>query len=83
MSILYTVMPLDLVWGSQNYQTGASGAAGMAAPAAAILALGDGRFVEIESGPAGPVLRRLHSSNPLDYLDPRLQPGSPQPWRQG
>ncbi|MCG0238045.1 MAG: YlzJ-like family protein [Firmicutes bacterium] len=92
MSVLHTVMPLSVVlegaWvsGPLPYGTGVPGS-GPAYPAAAgggmgaveMVALGEGRFLEVQTGAAGRSVVRLHSSRPADYLDPRFQPGAP--WR--
>lgn len=60
--ILWTVMPMELVM-----------QAGDGAPAFTAVRRGD-RLVMLR--PDGTV-ERLLSTNPLDYLDPALQPGQP------
>ena len=83
MCILHTVMPLDVVLAGLDLPT-ATGpvTAGLPATGAGrtpVVALGTGRFIEVEAGPHGFRVRRLISPLPRDYLDPALQPGSPFP----
>lgn len=80
MCILHTVMPLDLVLAGLDPASGtAPVAAGLPTGASPthVMALGGARFVEVEAGPHGLVVRRLISPVPRDYLDPALQPGTP------
>ncbi|BDG59436.1 YlzJ-like family protein [Caldinitratiruptor microaerophilus] len=83
MCILHTVMPLDVVLAGLDLPSG-TGPVPAGLPAAGtgrtqVVALGGARFVEVEAGRHGFVVRRLISPLPRDYLDPALQPGSPFP----
>lgn len=80
MSILHTVVPLELVLGAPGLVGLLAGAAGDGAPAAQgaveTVALGGERFLEVQPGPLGATVVRLHSPRPADYLDRRYQPGA-------
>lgn len=83
MCILHTVVPLEFVLAGLDL-AGSPGGGSPDAPAgvarALVVPLGGGRFAELEGGPGGAVIRRIVSTVPTDYLDPRLQPGAPFRW---
>ncbi|MFO7173391.1 MAG: YlzJ-like family protein [Bacillota bacterium] len=90
MSVLHTVMPLAVVLDGA-WLTGAAPEGGPVPgvspglPAATgrgpgrveIVPLGEGRFLEVQTGAWGRRVVRLYSPRPADYLDPRYQPGAP------
>lgn len=76
MSILHTVVPLQVVFGGQVPAPGGlEGAVGWAPERPVAVPAGPCRWVEV----AGGRVQRLISPDPLDYLDPRFQPGAPWP----
>lgn len=64
--MLWTVMPLNMVMdGSESYQ-----------PAYAEIPWKNGTLLVEETGQSTARVVRLISSDPLDYLNPELQPGN-------
>ena len=62
--ILQTILPLELVLHQEDTE-----------PVARVKRIGDIQ-AEVTETPQGTQVRRLLSTNPMDYLNPRLSPGS-------